>query len=215
MGCLYQLTSPSGKSYIGITMKTAEERFRRHVVHMAMGRRNAIHRAINKYGHEKFKVKTLAISNDRNYLRLIEKRAISAYETIYPNGYNLTGGGEGSPFWIDETIDKFRISRSKAWMRLTREERVSTTARAIESMTASRKDPLIEEPRRKQISDTMKRFNIGKGEGNAMAKLTEGCVARIKDMLACGVAMRLIAEYFNVSYSLISLIKQKQRWAHA
>ena len=27
MGCLYKLTSPSGKSYIGITIKTAELRF--------------------------------------------------------------------------------------------------------------------------------------------------------------------------------------------
>ena len=96
MGCLYQLTSPSGKSYLGISSKTAAHRFAKHVEH-ALGKREngVIYSALRKYGSDQFQIKTLVIANDWEYLCDLEKKAIIALQTRYPHGYNMTDGGEG------------------------------------------------------------------------------------------------------------------------
>lgn len=92
MGCVYQIEFPNGKSYIGITRATAERRLAVHSY-----RRNhagyAICNAIRKYGREAMKVKTLAIGK-WEYLAYLEPRAIAAFGTKVPNGYNMTDGGE-------------------------------------------------------------------------------------------------------------------------
>lgn len=96
MGCLYSLESPSGKKYIGISSKTMEARWAKHVEH-ALGKRSsgAIYAALRKYGPDSFKRETLVIA-DFEYLKELEVRAIATYGTYYPNGYNLTFGGEGA-----------------------------------------------------------------------------------------------------------------------
>ena len=97
MGTLYQLTSPVGKSYIGISSKTTEARWDKHVEH-ACGKREAgaIYAAIRKYGAENFSVRTLAIADDWDYLCDLERRAIVAFNCKSPHGYNITNGGEGT-----------------------------------------------------------------------------------------------------------------------
>ena len=96
MGTLYKLTSPSGKSYIGISSKTTEQRWAKHKEH-ALGKRDngALYAALRKYGCDNFKVETLVICDKWDYLCDLEVKAIVAYGTKSPNGYNLTDGGEG------------------------------------------------------------------------------------------------------------------------
>lgn len=96
MGCLYKLTSPSGKSYIGITSKTLDERWAGHVRRSQEDRCYcAISAAIKKYGQEAFRKEVLIESSDWSELCILEKRAIAEYGTLFPVGYNLTIGGEG------------------------------------------------------------------------------------------------------------------------
>lgn len=111
MGCLYQLTSPGGKSYIGISSKSTEDRWAKHTEH-AFGKRNAgaLYAALRKYGVESFKVKTLVIADDWDYLCEIEKRAIVAFGTKSPNGYNITDGGEGTVGRIIDDEERSNIS---------------------------------------------------------------------------------------------------------
>lgn len=92
---LYRLTSPSGKSYIGICRTTAERRFRGHVREAKSGKR-ALCAAIRKYGPETFTVQTLTIVNDWEYLCDLEVKAIQLFNTCAPSGYNLTKGGDGT-----------------------------------------------------------------------------------------------------------------------
>lgn len=54
----------------------------------------------------------------------------------------------------------------------------------------------------------------GKGQRNAGAKLTEGCISRIKDMRAFGVMHKEIAAWFGISRSNVSLILKGIAWAH-
>lgn len=93
MGCLYRIDFPSGKSYIGITSKTAEHRFIKG--HCNRASNFAVHGAIKKYGIDAARLSTIVIADDWEYLCELEKKAIAAYETLAPNGYNLTAGGEG------------------------------------------------------------------------------------------------------------------------
>lgn len=95
IGCLYRIIFTNGKSYIGITSRTAELRFAEHVA-CSRGEkyRSAVHRALSKYGDEATRVETLVVA-DWEYLKALEVRAIAAYGTRPPFGYNLTLGGEG------------------------------------------------------------------------------------------------------------------------
>jgi hypothetical protein len=112
MGCLYQLTSPSGKSYIGISSKTAADRFLKHTEHALGKRQNGVlYSALRKYKPENFKVETLAIANDWDYLADLEIKVIAAFGTRYPSGYNMTDGGEGV---IGPRSDKTKLAISIA-----------------------------------------------------------------------------------------------------
>lgn len=97
MGCLYKLTSPSGKSYIGISLKGLEARWAKHVEH-ACGKRTAgaLYAALRKYGPSNFRREVLAAHEDWDTLRAMEVDAIRAHGTLAPNGYNITQGGEGT-----------------------------------------------------------------------------------------------------------------------
>ena len=107
MGYIYKVTNVvNGKVYIGQTIHTIEWRWNTHLVaayNDRMGDHNVLfHRAIRKYGIDAFKVKQLekcdnSILNDR------EKYWIKKYNS-YPNGYNLTIGGEGTRKYEDSDI---------------------------------------------------------------------------------------------------------------
>lgn len=91
---LYRLVFPNGKSYIGITSRTIEERFYEHCKTAKNNGSYAIHKAIRKYGKENILIETLVIG-EWVYLTYLEKLAISSFKTKGRNGYNLTNGGEG------------------------------------------------------------------------------------------------------------------------
>lgn len=90
---LYRLDFPNGKSYVGITSKTALKRFTDHASN-ARRPSFAVHHAIKKYGVSSVVLNTLVIG-DWEYLCEAEKRAIVVFNTKAPSGYNLTDGGEG------------------------------------------------------------------------------------------------------------------------
>lgn len=106
---LYKLDFPNNKSYIGITSKIAEERFKAHC--WKSSKKNPVQHAIHKYGKENIKLTVLITVDDWELLCLAEKEAIEKFNTFTPNGYNLTLGGEGNM-----TINLFgeeRLERDK------------------------------------------------------------------------------------------------------
>ena len=120
-GYVYKLTSrTSGKSYVGYTTKTPEERFKGHVkkagLHDNEGCRH-LNNAINAYTAEDFIIETLFHSPDCSVdeLKRIEVNMIELHDTLDPNGYNLTKGGDGFSGGImpitarEQLSDKHRI----------------------------------------------------------------------------------------------------------
>ena len=81
----------NGKTYIGKTTKTVQERFDRHVYISSYNKKKTyLQKALNKYGRESFTVEILEeVVNDN--LNEREKHWISE---LKPH-YNLTEGGEG------------------------------------------------------------------------------------------------------------------------
>jgi len=90
---LYQLSFPNGKSYIGITSQTAQDRFKDHC---KMSRKFPCQKAIQKYGKGNVVLTVLATVDNWELLCLAEIEAIEKFNTFKPNGYNLTLGGDGN-----------------------------------------------------------------------------------------------------------------------
>jgi len=107
MSVLYRITSPSGKSYIGVGKYSAEVRFKKHSHDAKSGRKTALCNAIRHYGAEAMRVETLVISTSE-YCFDLEVKAIAAFGTLCPNGYNMTTGGEGIHEMDPETTRRHR-----------------------------------------------------------------------------------------------------------
>lgn len=90
---LYKLDFPSGKSYIGITSRTAQKRFLEHCA--PSKKQNPCQLALQKYGKESVNLTVLATVDNWELLCLAEQEAIEKFNTFKPNGYNITKGGEG------------------------------------------------------------------------------------------------------------------------
>lgn len=93
MGALYQLNFPNGKSYIGICLRSVDKRFDEHAGKKRP--RTPVQCAINSFGRDNVEVKTLVVADDWDYLCDLERKAIAAYGTRFPLGYNMTDGGDG------------------------------------------------------------------------------------------------------------------------
>lgn len=95
MGVLYKLTSPSGKSYIGITSGSLPDRWRAHRAHAKRCKTGCLQKAIRKYGAASFQVEVVARATDYGLLKVMESWAIEHFGTKVPRGYNMTDGGDG------------------------------------------------------------------------------------------------------------------------
>ena len=109
---LYKLDFPNGKSYIGITSRTAEKRFAAHISCSINRPFGIVSFAIKKYGAESVVLSILATVDNWELLCLAEIEAIEKFNTKSPSGYNLTDGGDGCRGFIKshETREKLRQS---------------------------------------------------------------------------------------------------------
>jgi len=117
MGALYKITLPNGKGYVGMTVSDPKKRFAEHRYQANAGREQVIHRAIKKHGGAKFEV--LVIASDRKYLEELERKAIVAFGTRSPAGYNCTDGGDGAPVGNQFQLGKKRTDKTKKKMSLS------------------------------------------------------------------------------------------------
>lgn len=114
MGIVYLATNTldGGKGYVGKTVKTLAKRRKEH--ECALGRRKGgyFRNAIYKYGKEAFVWEVVYESNDENELFEAEKVFIEQLGTKYPNGYNLTEGGQGTYDYRHSEETRRKISES-------------------------------------------------------------------------------------------------------
>jgi group I intron endonuclease len=102
MGCIYLVTNRiNGKKYVGKTKNNFMVRKREHEKNAEKGSRLLFHRALRKYGFGMFSWSVLdhrefmVVEKDKIWMDRWEKHYIKKLNTMVPNGYNLTAGGEG------------------------------------------------------------------------------------------------------------------------
>lgn len=92
---IYKATNTiNGKCYIGKTIQALNVRISRHLWDAKNGG-FYFHNAIKKYGIKNFKFEVIKKLKNENCLNASEIFFIQFYNSIYPNGYNLTIGGQG------------------------------------------------------------------------------------------------------------------------
>ncbi len=115
-GYIYKIIClPTGKLYIGQTLRTIEKRWKRHIRDAKKGSEHKFHRAIRKYGEENFTVEELlAVSAPtkkelKAQLDSLEIEYISRFNTR-EKGYNSTDGGEGTAGRVcsEESRERYR-----------------------------------------------------------------------------------------------------------
>jgi len=85
----------NGKSYIGLTRLSLEERKHKHWLNSRNNKKNlkqAFYLAINKYGWDSFEWQELCSALTLKDLSVLEREFIAEYDS-YNNGYNNTLGG--------------------------------------------------------------------------------------------------------------------------
>ncbi|CAB5220968.1 grpIintron_endo, group I intron endonuclease [uncultured Caudovirales phage] len=104
MGDLYRLDFKSGKSYVGITRRTARERYVEHQQAAAKSQKGVVYKAWNKYGAPDLVI--LDSIGHISDLYQAEIDAIVKHGTRHPHGYNLTDGGDIPPSLSPEVAAK-------------------------------------------------------------------------------------------------------------
>ena len=95
MGIIYKATvKPTGKSYIGQTVRPLHKRIIGHYSHKRVSD-SYFSNALNKYTRDEIEWSVLCVVPKGCYADLdkAEQRWIQDENTMYPNGYNLTEGG--------------------------------------------------------------------------------------------------------------------------
>ena len=106
---IYKITNLiNSKVYIGQTRYSLAHRWSAHC--RTRSHSTALTAAIQKYGRENFKKEILNTYNDLESLNIAEREAIKEYNSLSPNGYNLTIGGDVTPH---TEMTKKKLSLSK------------------------------------------------------------------------------------------------------
>lgn len=104
----------NNKKYVGLTANVKQ----RHKQHKSTRNRCPVFsNAIKKYGFENFNFEVLIENLSREEANHFERKFIKEFNTLVPNGYNRTEGGDSSVKHTKETIEKI-IEKNRIW-RLT------------------------------------------------------------------------------------------------
>lgn len=112
LGYVYVITNKvNGKKYVGQTVVSIERRWIQHLSAARKGSPYALHGAIRKYGDHSFSVRCCEeVLGAFQEILDAEIKHIQQQGSLYPQGYNLTPGGEG----IDWSNPDLRERHQKA-----------------------------------------------------------------------------------------------------
>jgi len=170
MFTVYKITNKINKKlYIGITMKTIEERFTRHV-NSAEKSKYRIHAAIRKYGKDNFVIETLAVVDTQEEANALEVQLIRQLNsTDYSVGYNMANGGAGKSLNIsEETRSKIKNSVQAHRDSMTSSEKKALTSKANEAKRGTSESE--ETKKMKSAAQKMRWANMSEEQRKAMAR---------------------------------------------
>ena len=119
MYSVYALIFNNTKTYIGLTTRSIEIRKKEHIsCSIRKNPKYLLHKAIKKYGEESFEMITLETTNNKDELKMLEKKYIKEYNSYFENeiGYNMSLGGEGNFGYKFTDEIKIKMSQIKKEM---------------------------------------------------------------------------------------------------
>lgn len=107
MGFIYKLQFSNGKSYVGLTTKTAKYRYQQHerIANNADRSNSTVYAAWRKHGAP---IMSILGEYPNEELRIQELRHVAIERTFGVLGYNMTPGGDTSPSSSPEVAEKIR-----------------------------------------------------------------------------------------------------------
>lgn len=116
---IYKITNLiTGKCYVGFS-KDAARRFKRHISLATQGVNRRLYDSMRKHGFENFELLILDTCETKEEAQLLEKEWIKELNSLMPNGYNMTRGGDGGytlGAWTDE--ERVALYRQQAESRI-------------------------------------------------------------------------------------------------
>jgi DNA-directed RNA polymerase specialized sigma subunit len=204
---IYKITdTESGKSYIGKTVRTVEERFEEHK------KNHYLFKSIYKKDQYRLAIEVVDQASTEEELNLLEKRYIKEFNTIAPKGFNLCEGGNGGD--NSKNID-YRNRKSRTYVPcviLSEEEEQAIINYYTEDDTLSFKsigeklnisEYLV---RRTVDSRNIPRRRWKRKEGNRLIKFSFDEVALIKKMYSEGKTQTAIGKEFGVTQGVIKRV---------
>jgi group I intron endonuclease len=156
IGYIYKITSPTGKIYIGKTIRL-NDRISKYRNCNGISEQKMIYNSIKKHGWENhvFEIITEAPIDQLSYLESFYIETLNSFHYSNPNGMNLTKGGEGTPGRKDtpETIQK-RINSIKG--RTHSEQTKQLMSELKKGKPSNNKGISCSEEKKKKISEANK-----------------------------------------------------------
>jgi group I intron endonuclease len=112
-GIIYKISSPSGKVYVGQTVRSFEERIRNHKCKSSGC--TALKSAIDKYV-DQMKYEIIEDNIPQEYLDEREIFWIKELNSLAPNGYNLSSGGNSNKECTRKLKSSIRDAKHKSVM---------------------------------------------------------------------------------------------------
>jgi group I intron endonuclease len=113
------------KIYIGQTKHTLDTRIKNHINESKTKSKRPFMLSINKHGIDNFTFELIDSANNLEELNDKEIYWINFYNSVSPNGYNVTGGGQGkkmiSTNELGERISK-GLQNSEKWQKLLNDD---------------------------------------------------------------------------------------------
>lgn len=111
---IYKITNLiNNKVYIGQTIQKFKNRIIEHKKRMKNGTNTPLYNSLRKYGIENFKFEIIEEVLSKEELNQKEIYYIEKFNSLFPNGYNLTSGGAGTFNYQHTEIDKQKMSKLK------------------------------------------------------------------------------------------------------
>lgn len=108
---IYKITNLlNGKTYVGQTKRTLEERMSEHKRKGIL----PVDYAIKKYGIENFSTEVIDCAKTQEELDEKEIKWVAFYNCVKPNGYNLTKGSRRTIGYEHTELSKEKMSKAKA-----------------------------------------------------------------------------------------------------
>ena len=143
--------------YIGVT-KNPKSRMNAHACSVTPTK-SILKNAMKKYGRDKFTMQVL-LTSTQEYCYEMERKAIEAYKTLKPNGYNICTGGMGAIGIYGDKNGMFGRKHSPETLEKMRQTKLGKkmSAESKAKMSAAHKGRVMTLEQRENLSQIKKRL---------------------------------------------------------